>query len=103
MKFLYGAKKCSAIGTFCATFSLTMFPMRNIIGRRLRQARLSQKPKLTQQQLAARLQILGMTVDRAGVSKIENGIRTVTDVEILMLSKALNVSPAWLLDVHDSR
>ena len=74
-----------------------MFYMRNIIGRHVRKARLSQTPKLTQRELAARLQILGMPVDRAGISKIENDIRTVTDIEVLIMAKALGVSAAWLL------
>jgi HTH-type transcriptional regulator, cell division transcriptional repressor len=72
--------------------------MRNIVGKRVREARFSKKPKMTQQQLAARLQILGMPVDRAGVAKIEGGIREVTDIEVVKLSKALNVSIAWLME-----
>jgi transcriptional regulator with XRE-family HTH domain len=75
-----------------------MFYMRNIVGRRVRQARLTKKAKMTQQQLAARLQVLGMTLDRAGVAKIETGIREVTDIEVVMLAKALDVSVAWLMD-----
>jgi len=39
-----------------------------------------------------------MTVDRAGVAKIEVGIRQVTDVEVVMLAKVLGVSIAWLMN-----
>ena len=79
-----------------------MFYMRNIIGSRVKQARLTHQPKMTQQQLATRLQLLGMSIDRAGISKIENGIRTVTDIEIVALAKSLQVTPGWLFSDSDS-
>jgi len=31
------------------------------------------------------------------MSRIENGVRTVTDLEVVALSKALECSPCWLL------
>ncbi len=68
----------------------------NIVGSRVHQAR--QMERITQAELAARLQLRGMKIDRAGVAKIERGLRQVSDVELVILSNALRVSAAWLLD-----
>ncbi len=70
---------------------------RNIIGLRVRQARRATKPMITQKELMARLQVLGIMIDQSGLSKIENGQRPVTDREVLALAKALKVSPMSLL------
>jgi transcriptional regulator with XRE-family HTH domain len=71
---------------------------RNIVGSRVRQARKSAKPPITQIDLVARLQLLEMTIDQSGLSKIENGQRPVSDVEVIALAKALKVSAEWLLE-----
>lgn len=68
---------------------------KNICGDRVREAR--QKLKLTQADLAAQLQIQGIIVERDSISRIEIGTRFVADYELLILSKCLKVSPAWLL------
>ena len=74
---------------------------RNIVGDRIRQARKAGRPPITQTDLVARLQILGMQIDQSGLSKIESGRRPVTDVEVIALAKALKVSVAWLLKETD--
>jgi len=71
---------------------------RNIVGSRVRQARRAAKPRITQRDLVARLQVLGMVIDQSGLSKIENGQRPVSDIEVVALAKALKVSVAWLLE-----
>ena len=71
---------------------------RNIVGSRVRQARKSAKSPITQTDLVARLQLLGMVIDQSGLSKIESGRRPVSDMEVLALAKALRVSAAWLLE-----
>ena len=71
---------------------------RNIVGLRIRQARKAAKPPITQSDLIARLQLLDMNIDQSGLSKIENGQRPVSDMEILALAKALKVSVSWLLE-----
>ncbi len=63
----------------------------------MRQARAKANPPLTQAQLSGRLELAGVPIDRAGISKIENQGRTVTDRELLALSKALRVTVDWLL------
>lgn len=75
---------------------------RNIVGARVRQARKAAKPPVTQTDLVARLQILGLRIDQSGVSKIEQGHRPVPDIEVVMLAKALKVSAAWLLGEADT-
>lgn len=73
----------------------------NVVGPRVRQARLASS--LTQLALAARLEVRGMKVDRAGVAKIEGRLRQVSDTELLALADALGVSPAWLLEADTAR
>ncbi len=70
---------------------------RNIVGTRVRLARKLAQPPVTQAELAARLQVLGFNIDQTGVSKIEQGLRVVLDIEVIALSKALEVSVTWLL------
>lgn len=70
---------------------------RNIVGIRVRQARKAAKPPVTQSDLIARLQLLDMNIDQSGLSKIENGQRPVSDMEVVALAKALKVTEEWLL------
>ena len=70
---------------------------RNIIGFRVSQARREAIPPITQGDLIARLQVLGIMLDQSTLSKIENQQRPVTDIEVVALSKALKVSTEWLL------
>ena len=70
---------------------------RNIIGERVRLARERAKPLITQTDLAARLQIEGLQLERVTISKIETGYREVTDVETVAVAKALSVTVSWLL------
>ena len=70
---------------------------RNIIGERVRLARERAKPVITQADLAARLQVEGLRLERVTISKIETGYREVTDVEAMAIAQALGVSIAWLM------
>lgn len=69
---------------------------KNICGDRVREAR--QKNRFTQEALAAKLQIEGVTMERDSLSRIEIGTRFATDYELKVLAKVLGVSPLWLLD-----
>jgi transcriptional regulator with XRE-family HTH domain len=71
---------------------------KNLVGGRVRQARKKAKPPITQSELVARLQVLGMKIDQPGLSKLEGGRRPVLDTEVVALAKALKVSVAWLLE-----
>jgi len=75
---------------------------RNVVGIRVRKTRMATKPRITQKELMARLQVLGMMIDQSGLSKIENGQRPVTDKEVVALAKALRVSPLSLLQEHET-
>ena len=70
---------------------------RNIVGTRVRQTRLLATPRVSQVDLAARLQLQGLKIDQSAVYKIEQGHRPVLDLEVVALARALDVSAAWLL------
>ena len=72
---------------------------KNIVGIRVRKARQNAKPPITQLELIARLQVLGLIIEQPALSKIERGYRPVTDNEVVALSKALKVSAGWLLGI----
>lgn len=63
---------------------------RNIIGSNVRLLR--KKLGITQEDLAARLNVLEIDIDRPMISKIENNSREVLDYEVKALAKALKVS-----------
>jgi transcriptional regulator with XRE-family HTH domain len=72
---------------------------KNIVGTRIRKARLDAKPPITQSDLVARLQLEGLKdIDQPIVSRIEKGERLVTDYEIKAIAKALKVTVGWLLN-----
>jgi transcriptional regulator with XRE-family HTH domain len=64
---------------------------RNLIGRRLREVRLKQKPEVTLEDLAGRLAARGVTLDRSAIGRIENGNRYVLDYELKAIANALKV------------
>ena len=70
---------------------------KNLIGDRLRLARLMENPKATQSDISARLQVIGISLSASSVGKIELGLRPVTDIQLVALAKALKVSTSWLL------
>ena len=69
---------------------LTVTPVqkRNMIGTKLRQFRTEQK--LSQQMLSDRLETEAVYICRGSISRIEDGSRTVTDLELYGLSKVLH-------------
>ena len=68
---------------------------KNLCGNRVKEARA--RLNITQADLAARLQVAGVIMERDSVSRIEIGTRFVTDYELSVLSDVLNVSVEWLL------
>ena len=71
---------------------------KNLIGVKMRKARISECPKATQKDISARLQTLGVNLSESSVAKIEQGIRPVTDIQLVAIARALKVSVNWLLD-----
>ena len=55
----------------------------NICGEKVYEIRKHQNPKMSQRQLAEKLQILGVDVDKNAIQRIEKGERFVTDIELL--------------------
>lgn len=72
--------------------------MKNLIGDRVREARHRRIPKITQVDLLARLAVRGVYMESTSISKIETYKRPVTDIELVALADALNVSVLWLLN-----
>ena len=73
---------------------------KNISGERIHQARTTLR--LSQSDLAARMQVHGVAIEREAISKIETGDRFVTDYELMVFAKVLGVSMAWLLDQENT-
>ena len=69
---------------------------KNLCGNRIREARLRQR--LSQYDLAARLQTQGILIEQDSISRIEIGTRFVADYEVKVLAKVLNVPLEWLLE-----
>ena len=69
----------------------------NICGERVRLGRALQKPPITQEELAQRIQFMGYeNMTKRIISQIERNQRHVCDAELFLLSKTLNVSMEWL-------
>jgi len=62
----------------------------------MRQARLKSNPAVSQDDLAGRLAVQGVSLDRSAVSRIENQSRYAMDYEAAAIARALKVSVAWL-------
>lgn len=61
----------------------------NLIGHNVRKYRIQNK--MSQQKLSNQLELLGVYVCRGSVSRIEDKLRTVTDIELFAIAKVLNV------------
>ncbi|MFI3254510.1 MAG: helix-turn-helix transcriptional regulator [Eubacteriales bacterium] len=72
---------------------------KNICGWRVKEAR--SKAKLTQAELAAKLQVAGIVLERDSISRIEIGTRFVADYELRAISMVLEVPMDWLVGGED--
>lgn len=52
---------------------------------------------ISQRELADRLQLIGLDIDKNAVQRIESGQRFVTDIELISLAKVFSVSINTLL------
>ena len=66
----------------------------NIIGSQIKAAR--EKSGMTQKQLSEKLELEAVYTCRGSISRIENGKRAVTDIEIDAISRILNGSLDFL-------
>ncbi len=74
---------------------------RNVIGRRVKQARLKRTPAVSQDDLAGKLAAQGIQIDRTAISRIESQSRYVMDYEAAAIARALKISVAWLFGEAD--
>lgn len=55
--------------------------------------------KISQRELADRLQVINLDIDKNAVQRIESGQRFITDIEVIALAKVFNVTVEQLLTV----
>jgi transcriptional regulator with XRE-family HTH domain len=72
--------------------------MNNLCGKNI--AKYRKAMKLSQRELADRLQILGLVIDKNAIQRMESGQRFITDIELVYLAKALNTSIDELMDTQ---
>ena len=68
----------------------------NLIGENV--AKYRKKLKMSQQKLSNKLELYAVYVCRGSISRIEDRSRTVTDIELYAIAKALNVEITELFD-----
>lgn len=71
----------------------------NICGSRI--TALRKELDISQRELADRLQIAGLDIDKNAIQRIEAGKRFITDIEIMYLSRILNVTCNYLILGND--
>ncbi len=67
----------------------------NVSGDRIRELR--QRARLSQADLAAKMQTEGAIVEQDVISRIESGRRLVTDYELLVLTRIFDTTADWLI------
>ena len=70
--------------------------LKNICGKRVRKGR--RLRGMTQADLAAKMQLAGVMLDRDSISRIELGVRFVADYELRALAQCLRVPVDFLLE-----
>lgn len=73
----------------------------NLCGKTIAATRKSKK--LSQRKLATKMQLLGFDVDHYFIRRVENGERFVTDIDLVIFSRALETPIEVLLADVDSR
>ena len=73
---------------------------KNLCGDKVRQAR--QKQRISQSDLAARLQVAGVIIERDSISRIEAGTRFVADYELKVIAEVLKVDIMLLLSPDET-
>ncbi len=71
----------------------------NASGLKIKQLR--EASGLSQEQLAAKLQLAGLNLNQKAISRIENGERVIPDFELFYFSEALHVPISTLLSRED--
>lgn len=72
--------------------------LNNISGKKIAYYRMNLPEKTSQRKLADLMQIEGIDIDKNAIQRIETGKRFITDIELKVFAKVLNVSYSDLLD-----
>ena len=93
------------MGIFPGNIFVTIMIMKkkNIVGVRLREARKAARPSLTQLDLVARLQSMGVSIEQSAISKIEAGQRPVYDYELPAFAEALKMPLTYFFESDDQK
>lgn len=75
---------------------ITYFDNKNITGAIFAHAR--KKHGMSQSELSAKMQVLGVNIDQQMISKIENNSRIVTDYELFCLCHILKINPSDIFE-----
>ncbi len=73
----------------------------NLCGRRI--AEIRKEKKLSQRKLATKMQLLGFDVDHYFIRRVENGERFVTDIDLVIFARALQVPISDMLSAEDAK
>lgn len=71
----------------------------NASGEKVKAAR--ERAGLSQEQLAAKIQLAGLSITQKAISRIETGDRVVADYELQYLADALGVTVYHLLSIEE--
>jgi transcriptional regulator with XRE-family HTH domain len=72
--------------------------LNNIAGIKIATFRKNRRPKMSQRALADKMQLVGIDIDKNAIQRIECGKRFITDIELKVFSKVLNVDVNELLN-----
>ena len=70
--------------------------LNNICGKKIAELRI--KLGISQRQLADKMQLVGIDIDKNAIQRIECGKRFITDIEVVAFSKVFNVNLEDLLE-----
>ncbi len=71
----------------------------NLSGKKIAEIRKSKK--LSQRKLATKMQLLGFDVDHYFIRRVENGERFVTDIDLVIFAKALEIDISDILSLDN--
>ncbi len=74
---------------------------RNVCGEKIREMRV--KNRMSQSDLAAKLQVNGVMMERDSISRIESGTRFVADYELCIFAQVFGVDVKSLIEVQDKK
>ncbi len=72
----------------------------NLCGKKIAQIR--KEKKLSQRKLATKMQLLGFDVDHYFIRRVENGERFVTDIDLVIFSRTLEVPISEIISAENA-